>query len=321
MNAQTQADPERHVFSPQQVAQNTISVIKDRHDNKSAGIRTGITSLDEYLLPMRPGELVSVVGYTSNYKSGLMAYIARHNANKITDDKSAVITFTWEQSIEEQGVIDIAQLTRIDATKMLRGDLTELDWTQLYKGAVQRGSIPWWLVGHSSEGSARRPRLSMSDAGRMLEYIVDVQKIQPVLIVLDYLQRVRRESGATLREGFMEIVDRAKDMALAFRCPVILGSQAGRGVRERAWRLPMLDDSQETSNLEQSSDKFISVWLPKNDYAIGDIVEWGGRQYSVTPNLLVCGIMKQKLGIAPKIIPLHVRPEVNEIAGIETRQL
>lgn len=312
------------VFAPQLVSQQAVRVIEDRHAHKGDGIVTGIDPLDKVLLPMRPGELVVVCGYTSNYKSGLMNYTARYHARRLLDAQAqdqAVITFTWEQSVEEQGIVDISQLSKIDVSRMMRGELDELDWKQLRAGAVDRGTLPWWLVGHSSEGGKRRPRLSMTDAAKVLEYIVDVQKVKPVLIVLDYAQRIRQENQHSRREGLMDIVDRSKDMALAFHCPVMLGCQAGRGVKERQWRLPQLDDGQETSNLEQSADKFLSVWMPKNDYPINATFQYGDTWYRVLPNLLIMGVMKQKFGQAPRIMQLFVKPEVNEIYAMETKEL
>jgi replicative DNA helicase len=322
---QPPAQPGESVFAPQVVSQSAVKVVENRHTNRDAGIKTGIDTVDKHLLPMRPGELIAVVGYTSNYKSGLMNYIARYNARELAKaniENQAVITFTWEQSIEEQGIVDISQLTRIDVTRMMRGELDEPDWKLLRKGAIERGTLPWWLIGHSSETGRRRPRLSMTDAARMLEYVVDVQKVSPALVVLDYLQRIRRDTGDTMREGYMDIVSHAKDMALAFHCPVILGSQAGRQAKERAnWKLPQLDDGQETSNLEQSADKFISVWMPKNDHPKNTTIEYGSQWFHVTDNLLVLGVMKQKFGPAPRIVQLHVEPEVNEIYPMEKQKL
>ena len=149
-----------------------------------------------------------------------------------------------------------------------------------------------------------------------IEYIVDYQDVRPTLIILDYLQRIRRErtDGDTMREQFMSIVDHAKDLALAFGAPVILGTQSKRDVKSRKWMLPQPADGQETSNLEQSADSLLSVWMPKQDYPTGHILQYGDDSYCVSDNLLILGILKQKLGPAPRIIPLHVQPEVNEIS-------
>lgn len=313
---------EHNTFAPQEVSNQAYGVIEARSKETNPGIKTGIPSLDQYLNPHRPGELRVILGYTSNYKTGLMNYIARNAARELAkreDESRAVITVTWEQSVEEQGIIDISQLAVLDVTKMMRGELTESDWKKLRKAAVMRGGLPWWLIGHSSETQTRRPRLGLNDLASALEYIIDVQKITPELIVLDYLQRIRRENNDEARLQFMEMVDRCKDMALAYHVPVMLGSQAKRTVKERAWRLPQSDDGQETSNLEQSADSLLSVWMPKQDYPPDHKIEWGELKLTVSPNLLIVGILKQRFGIAPKVLPLHVRPEINEINSIDTR--
>lgn len=323
MSAPNNNNYDKSVFAPQVVSQRAVQVVEHRAAHPNEGIRTGIDRLDRELNPHRPGELRIVLGYTGNYKSGLMNYVARHNAKVIRDngqaERRAVVTVTWEQSIEEQGIVDIAQLAVLDTTKMMRGELSETEWIALKRAATQRGKLPWWLIGHSSETNERRPRLSMSDLARCIEFMIDVQKIEPVLIVLDYLQRIRRDQGDTMREQFMTIVDRAKDMALAYHAPVMLGTQAGRQVKERKWRLPQVEDGQETSNLEQSADSLVSVWMPKNDYPAGTPIDYGDVSLTVSDNLLVLGVLKQKFGPSPRILPLHVKPEVNEIYAMETR--
>jgi replicative DNA helicase len=318
---------DKHVFDPGAVSQATVALLQDRKAHQEENIKTGIETLDDVLLPMRPGELVVVLGYTRNYKSGLMNYIARYHALRLRDagvSNQAVITFTWEQSIEEQGIVDIAQLTSLDSNKMMRGTLTDEEWDLLLLGAMRRGTIPWWLVGHSAGMNERRPRLNMSEVYEVLEWIVDFQEIRPAIIVLDYLQRIKREQGESMREQFMSIVDKAKDLALAFHCPVILGSQAGRTVVSnptRTWRLPHVDEGQETSNLEQSADKLISVWMPKNDHTLGTVLQYGNSTYNVTERLLILGVMKQKFGPSPRIIQLEVHPETNDIDPVKVINL
>ena len=313
------------IFSPQNVAVSAYQVIEDRQRNPRLGVTTGIAGVDQYLNPHRPGELRVVLGYTSNYKTGLMNYIARNAARSISADEAAdnhcVITVTWEQSIEEQGITDLAQLSDVSITKMMRGELDAPSWSKLRKAAVERGGLPWWLIGHSNQAGSRRPRLSMTDLANAVAYLIDTQDVKPELIVLDYLQRIKREGDTgEARLQFMDIVDRAKDMALAYNVPVMLGSQAGRSVKTRVWQLPQVEDAQETSNLEQSADSLLSVWMPKQSYPEGQIIEYGSLKLIVNPNLLVLGIMKQKFGIAPKIMGLYVKPEINEIRDLEVKR-
>jgi replicative DNA helicase len=319
------SDPNKIIFAPQQVSAQAYQLIEERSQNPRVGVKTGISSVDAILNPHRPGELRVVLGYTSNYKSGFMNYIARNAARDIMrrneSDKRCVITVTWEQSVEEQGITDLAQLSVIDIGKMMRGELIQSEWSKLRKAAVERGGLPWWLIGHSSEDRERRPRMSMTDLAGGIATLVDVQGVTPELICLDYLQRIKREGDHDTRVQFMEIVDRCKDMALAFNVPVMLGSQSGRSVKSRKWQLPQLEDSQETSNLEQSADSLISLWMPKTSYPDGEIIEYGADKFCVDQNMLVCGVMKQKFGLAPKIIFLHVKPEINMIYDTKVKVL
>ena len=308
-----------NVFSPTDIKEKTLHVIGERildklHDRKKV-IVTGIPSLDKILLPMRPAEIIGVLGYTSNFKTGLMNNIARHNANELSYP-DAIIRFDWEQSVEEQGVIDLAQISKIDATKMMRGELDLEAWDALQKAAEQREKLPMWLVGHSSEGHRRRARMSMNDVAVAMEYMVEKLGIVPRLVLLDYLQRIRRTLKET-REGFMDIVDRSKDLGIAFHCPVMLGCQAKRDVKKRGkWRMPRADDAQETSNFEQTMDKMLSVWMPKNDWPEKTELPYANKLYTVTDNQLLLSIIKQKFGESPRLVELFITHETSEIYSL-----
>lgn len=310
------------VFTAQQISTLTVQEIQRRRDMPHDGLLTGIPRVGDDLLPLRPGELVPVLGNTSNYKSGLMLFVARNIVNQIREDPEQVVLYcTWEQSVEEQGMIELAHASHIPADQLARGSLSEREWKSMMKAALDRAVTPLWHIGHSAQAKKRRPRLSMTDVAQALAFVVDKMGFNPALVVLDYLQRIRREQGSGTREQYMEIVDRAKDMALAFSCPVLLGTQASRGVLDRKWKLPQVSDSQETSNLEQSADKYLSVWMPKNTEPRGAIIGEGEGQFSVTDNLLMLSILKQKFGPAPRTYALHVEPELNEIHRIERVRL
>jgi replicative DNA helicase len=307
---------EDHIYDPYQVQDLTIQVVSDRVIDPRGGIETGIQPLDNVLLPMRPGELIGVLGYTSNFKTGLMNNVARYHAKRIREENlgpQAVIRFDWEMSVEEQGIIDLAQATQIDATRMIKGDLSIDEWDELKKAANDRAKLPLWLVGHSSEGSKRRPRMSLADIATAMRYIVDECGIVPALVLVDYLQRIRRVSGETMREGFIDVVDGIKDIGLQYHCPMMLGCQAKRDVKRRAWRMPRADDAQETSNFEQTCDKLVGVWLTKNDFAIGTQKKFGTKTYTVTNNQLLINIIKQKFGISPYLLETYVKYETAEI--------
>ena len=309
------------VFSPQQASALAVNSVEVRRKAQNAGIKSGIPDIDADMLPMRGGELISVIAFTSNYKSGTMSYIAKNACEQIDNANGEIVIYlSWEQSVEEQTLLDISFTSMIEASRLYKGDLSEAQWKLMLKASVERASKPLWLIGHSENSGSRRPRLNMSDVGQALAYVVDVQKKTPKLIVLDYLQRINRDDCKSndIRVAHMEVVDRAKDMSLAFSCPVILGTQAGRPVLERRWKMPTLADSLESSNLEQSSDKVIGIWYPKTTEPLNSEIRYStDRTFTVTDNLLLMSILKQKYGKAPTLTALHVQPEVNRIFGIE----
>lgn len=298
-----------NVYSPERAVNNTLSVIQKRVDNPKSGIRQHIPEAGEILAPWHAGELIALVGYTSNGKSSFANYIATQVAYNLRsyqrEDpsyKHVVVYVTWEQAIEEQTIHDLSRVTSIDAKKIFNGELTQDELDRIYQiGATDRKSIPIWLIGSSIKDSRSRVRFSMDHVINGLDFI-ESMGYSIDLIFLDYLQRIkRRGSLREMREGFVENVDMAKDLAI--RCPAVLLSQAGRQVLKRSWQLPRLDDGQETSNLEQSSQAYISIWMPKQSgrrvifqRADNPLGWWA---WDVTPNLAVVGYLKQTQGPAP----------------------
>jgi len=306
------------VFNPQEASNLAIESINDRRNEKQ-GLKIGLPTIDNYLIPMRKSQLIGVMGYTSHYKSGFMSFVANKAIGQLEDENDVIIYVSWEQSVEEQIILDIARTSFIDAGDIYRGKVSDLDFETLARSAVLRASKPLWIIGHSEAGEKRRPRLTMTDMANALVYLTEKEMRKPKLIVLDYLQRINRDDASTgdMRGGFMEIVDRAKDMAIAFACPVILGTQAKRDVIDRKWKQPIISDAQETSNFEQSCDVIFSTWFPKNTEPIGSTIGPGGNlEYEVTENLLLIQLLKQKQGQAPILFPMFVKPATNEMYSL-----
>lgn len=309
-------DMQRHIYSPDQAVDSTVKLIIERIDNPRTGIRQHLPNAD-FMVPWHAGELIVVVGYTSNGKTSLVNYVVTQHAYELKayqhidpDYRHICVYATWEQSVEEQTIVDLSRVTTIPAAKIFSGKLDKAELRVLLeKGAEDRRKLPIYLIGSSIDDSRRKARFSMDEINEAL-IIIEGLGIKIDMIALDYLQRIKRRmrAGSELREGFMEIVDDAKDMAV--KCPTILVSQAKRDVRgkSRDWQLPDLEDGQETSNLEQSSDHYISVWMPKQGFLDTVKVPYGYKnnkdgtrekitlEFTVTDNLLVAGFLKQKNG-------------------------
>jgi len=308
-------DPQGIIYSPEHASKLAIQLVEDLHKNRGLGLKTGLPDVDEKVIPLRPGWLVTVLGYTGNLKSTWMDWLGIQTLKTIQPSSPGiVIKVTWEQSVEEDTLSWIAAKGGLSVTKMARGLVDETEWKILRGTGVQRATTPLWVVGHSQQEYKKsrqaRPRMTMRDVCRAIEYIIhdstpDVT-LEPKLIILDYLQRMRSDpqDGDTRREQMMESVNLSKDTAVSYGCPVILGVQTGR---ESEKRIPSLQDGQETSNIEQSSDVSYGCWYPIKS-AQDKNAKINGI-YPVTQNLFVLRLLKQKLGPAPETWMLHVDPE------------
>lgn len=330
------------VFSPPEAAALGVALLQKSRESLSSGISFGIKRLDEVMNPMRPGELVSVYGLPGHHKTNVLNHLScKAIAGIPPGSNEVVVRATWEQSVEEDTLHWIANDTGIPITGMVRGELDEAEWEVIYRSADRRAVSPLWILGHSalrSEGNRRaRPRMTMSDIARALEWICNSSCDTPLKIkavVLDYLQRIRPDpqDGADRREQVMEIVNRAKDCALSFGCTTLLGVQAKREVNDREQKLPRQSDAQESSNVEQTSDKIISLWYPwktekpntmittsricQDKNATGQPMKVIEESWKITPNLLLVGIPKQKMGPIIESVPVYIDPAENELLDL-----
>jgi replicative DNA helicase len=313
-------------YGPQEASSLAIKKIDQLRHDIGGGVKTGIDDVDRLVLPFRPGELITVLGYTSNYKSGFMNWLSKQAIKSIPTGKDEiVIRVTWEQSVEEDTLQWLAGDSNMSVSKLARGDVNEAEWKKLLVSSVHRAIVPMWIIGHSEiesrEKRRARPRMTMTDVGQAIQYIVNEAtdtQWRVRMIVLDYLQRIRPDKGDgdSKREQMMEAVNKAKDMAISFGCPVVLGVQTRRESQTHEKdKFPTIDDGQETSNIEQSSDKMFGLWYPIKTEEEGSMVSG----IKVDKHLLMLRLLKQKLGEAPKTFALRLDPELNIIATFDKK--
>ena len=307
---------ENIVFDPSLVSTLTVRSIKAAKESPDH-LRTGIPQLDDHYIMMRPRRVNGILAYTSHGKTSVMNIMARSFMEQIQEDE-IIVFVTWEDSIEDMTLSYLANVSRIPIQSLFHGELNETQWGDMMKAATNRASKPLWLIGHSEQKQARRPRLTMTDITAAMEYIVDVKKKKVRAVFLDYLQRINRDDKrGEMRGQYMQIMDSVKDLALDFNTNVVIGTQVGREVKNRQWKQPQDNDAQETSNFEQTCDGMISLWIPKKTEKIGDclIEKKGvdGQAVFVTENLMIVQTLKQKKAKAPVLRAVDFLPETNEI--------
>ena len=308
--------PENFIFDPSLVSTLTVGSIRAAKEHPDY-LATGIPQLDDHYVMFRPRRVNGFLAYTSHGKTSVMSILARNFIQQIGENE-IVINATWEDSIEDLSLSFLSNASRIPMQSLFHGKLSPSEWDSMMKAATQRAQTPLWLMGHSEQKEARRPRLTMTDIWAGMEYIMDKRKKKVRAIFLDYLQRINRDDQkGEMRGQYMAIMDKVKDIALAFDTCVIIGSQVGRDVKERKWKQPQDNDAQETSNFEQTCDGIISLWIPKKTEKPGDclIEKKGvdGQAVFVTDNLMLIQTLKQKKAQAPVLRAVDFLPEVNEI--------
>lgn len=317
--------PQEMVYTPVEVARYTLDELERRRAEKTTGVPMGISDVDAIMNPLRPGQLVVILGRPGNYKSGLAQWWARHTAFALREsaDVEVVVYTTLEMPIEELGMYDLAVQARLDAAAVSRGEIDDAELEALQNAAAQRAVLPLWLIGHSLAKRKKRAHITIHTLEQALYWIEDNYKdaagngFKARIVFLDYLNLMRPDEniGNERRNEIESIVRCAKDMALFLGCPVVMLAQARRECEDREWKLPTLRDAYESASIEQYADKIMSVWMPRatNDRKIS-LPE--GKVIENTEHLLLLGLVKQKDGPAGGYFKLYVDPSRNEIAPL-----
>ena len=310
------------IFTPEQASNAGTAYLKGKRDKTALAIPLGLPTLDKTMLPLLPGELISIIARPGGGKTGFMMRWARWWANQISERANAenhiVVYATWEQSVEELHSFMVAADEQLSVTNMARGEISDDEWSRILRSGVDRILQPLWFIGHSLERRKKRPAMNVTTLAEALRKIEDDYGKIIDMVFIDYLQRIPAEGRVESKAiATSDILDRLKDGALAFGCPFVVGVQARREVDARDEPVPGLDDGQWTSNCEQSSDKVFSLVRPRKYRNEGE--RFLGRDV-VGSNQMVISILKQKMGMDNVHYWVKFDPIYNRLDELEIRQ-
>lgn len=313
------------LFTPSSIRDSTIAYV-DALSRGSRGMSIGIGRVDEYLIPPKAGELVVVLARPGHGKSSLMSHYARVQSERVAKEGPEVgypIIVTAEMAIEDYQLRQLATATGISTARMRRGvDVDAESWSTI-KESARRLSIetPTVFIGHSLDRSKKRPTLTIENVWRSIEHLYDKHKVLPSVVCIDYLQRMKLDKlGRDRRGDISEVVEKCKDMAIAFSVPVILGSQAGRGVEERMPPIPALHDGKETGNIEETPDYVLGLFRPISVFTEGELIPKTTENDLVcTPQLFYLKVLKQRGGEAGRGFWLHFDMATSSLTDLELR--
>lgn len=302
----TDKNIERVIFEPALVSKLTRESIEAEKNNPEY-LNIGIDPFGKDFVMARKSKVIGILGDTSQGKTSLMRFMAGKMAKQIDYKNGEVGLFvTWEDNVEDFGMVDFAEISKIPVRSLYNGDVSEGQFNRLIEASSERAQSPLWLVGHS-ETSSERPMLTMSDVFAVCENLKNKQEKKIRFIFLDYLQRINREDTRErdTRMQFVKIMDMVKNLALSYPSAVFIGSQVRRDMVERSGkdRQPQTHWAMETSNFEHSCDGMLSIWMPfmsKDIYTLGDSLEAktgvDAPKITVTRELVSIEILKQKKG-------------------------
>lgn len=308
------------LFFPDASSLITIEYLQRMRDGKE-GIPIGIREVDDYLVPPRAGELVVVLARPGMGKSSLLAHYAQRMAVVAASSGDKVgypVVVTAEMAVEEYQLRRASSRTGISASAIKRG-VNEEEWSRV--GHAVTGMVdnaPIIYVGHSIHRSRTRPPLTIENVWRCLETLADDHGVFPSIVCIDYLQRMKLDRASRdRRQEMSEVVEKCKDMAIAFRVPVFLGSQASRSVDDRKPPIPALHDGKETGNIEETPDVVLGLFRPISVFDAGEIIPKTSPGLVCDPRLFYMNVLKQRGGEAGKGFWLWFDMAVSKLSDLE----
>jgi len=305
-------------------------------NNDGDGMPIYIPSMDynakdrKGFLPVVQGELITVLGRPGNGKTGLMMWWARQRAKDLVKrgiKNRVVLYLTLEQLIEELRLFHVAAEEHISITDMAAGQLSPEQWDRVTQALNNPGMLatPLWFIGKSrrrrkvkQEITEQVVRKAMTDV-ELWQGDNVVQEIDSIFI--DYLQRFRSHGGDWV-QFYGDLVNGIKNLAEDFNTRVVLGVQAKREVDSRKVPIPMMDDGQWTSTIEQFSDGVLSVVRPSHYLKPSDKMApmWGeGKDalYITDHQDMIISTLKRKKGPDNFQTVVRFTPEYNQLDKAE----
>lgn len=309
------------IYSPMDVAKLGEEYLGWKQTHKEFGVPFFAHKMTDRVYPLFPGEVMSVIARPGHAKTSVMMFWARKRATWLREaghSKRAVIYATWEQSIEELHSFYVAAEQKLSITKMAKGEFTEEDWRKIKNGTANRINEPLWFVGHSMvRRSGRRP-ITVENIWQAVEEVqARGDGFEVDMLYVDYLQRIAPSGNYDNPVmAYSKIMDDLKNLALGLGVPITVGVQARREVDDLKLPIPEMNHAQWTSNIEQSSDRIISLVRPRRYRREGEM--FGSRKVEGHNQLLV-SVLKQKLGEANFAEWLSFNPIYNKLDEAELK--
>ena len=270
----------KDVDEMQKVVFDAIGEIEDARKNKSgiSGVATGFSDLDRITSGWQRSDMIVIAARPAMGKTAFTLSMARNCA---VDYKKGVAIFSLEMSSVQLVKRLISSESKIDASKLRKGNLEDHEMQQLHTRIKKLIEAPIFIDD--------TPGISVFDFRAKCRRLKKEKNIE--LIIIDYLQLMSAgpKTGNGNREQEISIISRTiKEIAKELNVPIIALSQLSRSVETRGGGgVPMLSDLRESGSIEQDADIVSFIYRPE--------------KYGITQN----ESGESNLGVAELIIAKH----------------
>lgn len=216
-------------------------------NTEPVGVRTGILDLDDLMLGLRRGELVTIGARPGVGKSVLGSQIAFNAART----GHPTLLFGIEMPTDQTFGRIVAAEARVDYGRIRSGKLNEQDWQKIpYFAGTLAGTVPLAFVDDPTATIATiRAECRRQHKRAGLE-----------VVVVDYLQIIKAAKSENRQVEVAEISGGLRRIAREMGVVVVALVQLSRNLEYRADKRPTLADLRESGAIEQDSDVVIGIY-------------------------------------------------------------
>lgn len=248
--------------------QEFLTDIETNSGSPAGLVSTGLIDLDDKIVGLRPGQLITVAARPAMGKSLLGAQMALHAACA----GKPTLFVTIEMSVPELTERIVGSQSRVDLTRLRTRSLLNSDWELISPTIVSLEHTPLYLLDDPSATVAsvrtQARRLAASPKGLGL-------------IVVDYLQLMtavsKRDNNRQVEVA--EMSAGLKRLARDLSVPVVALAQLNRSLELRSNKRPTLSDLRESGAIENDSDVVIGIY--RDDYYDEDSPDRGTAELIV----------------------------------------
>ncbi|MDR3243231.1 MAG: replicative DNA helicase, partial [Elusimicrobiota bacterium] len=252
------------------------------------GQRTGFDAFDSLTAGFQKSDLVIIAARPSMGKTSFALNIAEYVA---IEEQKPVIIFSLEMSKESLTMRFLSSVARVDAQNLRKGKFTIAEWQKVTSAVADKISKAPIYIDDSSDINA----IEMRARARRLAVQLEAQKTPLAMIVIDYIQIMRGNSGRSesRQQEVAEISRSLKGLARDLKVPVVALSQLSRKTEDRSRKesgntQPVLSDLRESGAIEQDADLVAFIHYNKDelknsvDHSIGASIIIGKQRNGPT---------------------------------------